>query len=271
MASEPRARLTPVTPRPVTFVDSNVILDIVTEDPAWAEWSADALAQARDDGQLVINPIVYAEVSTGFGRIEDLDDAVPADDFQRETLPYEAGFIAGKAFLAYRRRGGQKRSPLPDFYIGAHAAAPTSRLLRSSLPNPSTRPASTTTNAQTSQIRAADTGNEAWVPAHRLGAAGRPERRARQPGGLRDPGQPGDAPGQRGIQPLADSSPLAGMVSGDRRRHQLGNGRPHGRQRTVPQQQRPPVHLDAAQLGRRRGRAGGRHRRHRVRHRASRP
>jgi predicted nucleic acid-binding protein len=110
-------------------VDSSVILDIVTEDPAWAQWSADALAQARDNGVLVINPIVYAEVSTGFDRIEDLDDAVPADDFQREALPYEAGFVAAKAFLAYRRRGGQKRSPLPDFYIGAHAAVRRYRLL----------------------------------------------------------------------------------------------------------------------------------------------
>ena len=78
---------------------------------------------------LVINPIVYTEVSTGFDRIEDLDDAVPADDFRREALPYEAGFLAGKAFLAYRRRGGQKRSPLPDFYIGAHAAVRGYRLL----------------------------------------------------------------------------------------------------------------------------------------------
>jgi predicted nucleic acid-binding protein len=110
-------------------VDSSVILDIVTEDPAWTEWSGDALAQARDDGLLVINPIVYAEVSTGFDRIEDLDEAVPADDFQREALPYEAGFVVAKAFLAYRRRGGQKRSPLSDFYIGAHAAVRRYRLL----------------------------------------------------------------------------------------------------------------------------------------------
>jgi predicted nucleic acid-binding protein len=72
---------------------------------------------------------VYAEVSTGFDRIEDLDDAVLADDFRREALPYEAAFVAGKAFLAYRRRGGQKRSPLPDFYIGAHAAVRRYRLL----------------------------------------------------------------------------------------------------------------------------------------------
>lgn len=129
MANEPPARLTPVARRPVTLVDSAVILDIVTEDPAWSEWSADALAQALDDGPLVINPIVYAEVSAGFDRIEDLDDAVPADDFRRDALPYEAGFLAGKAFLAYRRRGGQKRCPLPDFYIGAHAAVRGYRLL----------------------------------------------------------------------------------------------------------------------------------------------
>ena len=128
MASDPPRPAVPAR-RPATLVDSSVILDIVTGDPAWAEWSEGALARARDDGLLVINPIVYAEVSTGFDRIEDLDEAVPADDFQREALPYEAGFVAGKAFLAYRRRGGQKRSPLPDFYIGAHAAVRTYRLL----------------------------------------------------------------------------------------------------------------------------------------------
>ena len=110
-------------------MDSSVILDVVTDDPAWSQWSGDALARSLDDGVLVINPIVYAEVSVGFDRIEDLDDVVPADDFRREALPYEAGFLAGKAFLAYRKRGGQKRSPLPDFYIGAHAAVRGYRLL----------------------------------------------------------------------------------------------------------------------------------------------
>lgn len=129
MVSEPGPRLSVAGGRPATLVDSSVILDVVTEDPAWIEWSADALAQARDDGVLVINPIVYAEVSTGFDRIEDLDDALSADDFQREALPYEAGFVAGKVFLSYRRKGGQKRSPLPDFYIGAHAAVQRYRLL----------------------------------------------------------------------------------------------------------------------------------------------
>jgi predicted nucleic acid-binding protein len=115
--------------QPGTLVDSSVMLDILTDDPTWAQWSADALARARDDGRLAINPIVYAEISTGFERIEDLDDAVPADDLEREPLPYQAGFVAAKAFMAYRHRGGQRRSPLPDFYIGAHAAVRGYRLL----------------------------------------------------------------------------------------------------------------------------------------------
>lgn len=115
--------------RPVTLVDSSVILDVVTEDARWIEWSAAALARARDAGDLVINPIVYAEISTGFERIEDLDGAVPEAEFGREALPYEAGFLAAKAFVAYRRRGGARRSPLPDFFIGAHAAIRRYRLL----------------------------------------------------------------------------------------------------------------------------------------------
>ena len=114
---------------PVTLVDSNVLLDVLTEDTGWGRWSEEALARAGDEGRLVINPIIYAEISTGFGEIEDLDDAVPAGDFEREPLPYEAGFLAGKAFLAYRGRGGQGRLPLPDFYIGAHAAVRGYRLL----------------------------------------------------------------------------------------------------------------------------------------------
>jgi len=71
---------------------------------------------------LVINPLIYAEISIGCERIEQLDAALPADSFRRDPLPWEAGFLAGKCFLEYRRRGGIRRSPLPDFYIGAHAA-----------------------------------------------------------------------------------------------------------------------------------------------------
>ena len=112
-----------------TLVDSSVLLDVLTDDPKWSTWSEDALADARDRGRLVINPIVYAEVSVGFSTIEDLDDAVPEADFDREPLPYSAGFLAGRAFLSYRRRGGNNRSPMPDFYIGAHAAVAGYRLL----------------------------------------------------------------------------------------------------------------------------------------------
>lgn len=112
-----------------TLVDSNVLLDIVTDDPRWAGWSSAALAAAFDAGLVVINPIVYAEVSVGFDRIEDLDEVLPAAHFRREPLPWPAGFLAGKAFLAYRRRGGPRPTPLPDFYIGAHAAVAGYRLL----------------------------------------------------------------------------------------------------------------------------------------------
>ena len=113
----------------VTLVDTNVILDIVTEDERWATWSEEQLAKAADDGIVVINPIVYAEASIGFERIEDLDSALPETSFRRDPLPYSAGFLAGKAFLTYRRRGGTKTTPLPDFYIGAHAAVAGHRLL----------------------------------------------------------------------------------------------------------------------------------------------
>ena len=99
-----------------------MILDVVTEDPRWGEWSSSMLARCAECGMLVINPIVYAEVSVGFERVEELDEALPADSFLREPLPWEAAFLAGKCFLEYRRRGGSRRSPLPDFYIGAHAA-----------------------------------------------------------------------------------------------------------------------------------------------------
>jgi predicted nucleic acid-binding protein len=112
-----------------TLVDTSVLLDVLTDDPKSRPWSEDALADAADRGRLVINPIIYAEVSVGFMTIEDLDNAVPEPEFDREPLPYSAGFLAGRAFLMYRRLGGNKRSPLPDFYIGAHAAIAGYRLL----------------------------------------------------------------------------------------------------------------------------------------------
>jgi predicted nucleic acid-binding protein len=104
------------------LVDSNILLDIATNDARWAEWSGHALAQCADHTTLIINPIIYAEVSIGFTTIEALNAALPSASYTREPLPWEAGFLAGKCFLTYRRRGGLKNTPLPDFYIGAHAA-----------------------------------------------------------------------------------------------------------------------------------------------------
>lgn len=105
-----------------TLVDSNVILDVLTEDAEWWDWSSAQLAQSANDGLLVINPIIYAEVSARFERIEELDEALPADYYRRVPLPWEAAFLAGQCFVKYRRRGGSRRSPTPDFYIGGHAA-----------------------------------------------------------------------------------------------------------------------------------------------------
>src|SRR5487761_855193 len=104
------------------LVDANVLLDVMTEDARWLAWSAETIERAADRYRLVINPVIYAEISIRYTRIEDLDAALPKTMFDREAIPYEAAFLAGKSFLAYRRRGGTKRSPLPDFFIGAHAA-----------------------------------------------------------------------------------------------------------------------------------------------------
>lgn len=108
------------------LVDSNVILDLLTDDLIWFDRSATALSAAAENSPLVINPIVFAEVSIGFTTVEA---ALPVWMFRREPLPWAAAFLAGKVFLAYRRRGGVRRSPLPDFFIGAHAAVAGYRLL----------------------------------------------------------------------------------------------------------------------------------------------
>ena len=104
------------------LVDSNVIIDVLTEDPIWRDWSEAALRDAADREEIAINPIIYAEIASGFATMADLDRRIGAETFRRLVLPYEAGFIAGRAFVEYRRRGGARTSPLPDFYIGAHAA-----------------------------------------------------------------------------------------------------------------------------------------------------
>jgi hypothetical protein len=104
------------------LVDSNVLLDVMTEDHDWFEWSSTTLMRYAEAHILAINPVIYAEVSIRFERIEDLDAALPAAEIERLPLPWEAAFLAGKCFLHYRKRGGSRSSPLPDFFIGAHAA-----------------------------------------------------------------------------------------------------------------------------------------------------
>jgi predicted nucleic acid-binding protein len=104
-----------------TIVDSNVLLDVFTDDRLWANWSAAHLASAFDAGPVLINPLIYAEISVAFDRVEDLEDALP-DRIGREDLPWDAAFLAARCFVRYRRDGGQRRSPLPDFHIAAHAA-----------------------------------------------------------------------------------------------------------------------------------------------------
>ena len=111
------------------LVDSNVILDVATEDPAWFQWSSETLTDWAEREILVINPIIYAEVSIGYERIEELDSVLPLDYFQRARIPWEAAFLAGKCFRRYRQRRGARRSPLPDFFIGAHAAVSDLQLM----------------------------------------------------------------------------------------------------------------------------------------------
>ena len=104
------------------LVDSSVLLDVTSEDSAWFDWSSKALADAFNRSRLVINPIVFAEVSVRYSDIGELDALLSRQSLEREPLPYEAAFLAGKAFVRYRRRGGVRSAPLPDFFIGAHAA-----------------------------------------------------------------------------------------------------------------------------------------------------
>jgi predicted nucleic acid-binding protein len=104
-----------------TLVDSNVLVDILHDDPTWEAWSQNRLLTARHDGSLVINPLVYAEICAGYTSQRETDQALSSVIYRRENLPWDAAFNASRAFVAYRRAGGMKRSPLPDFYIGAHA------------------------------------------------------------------------------------------------------------------------------------------------------
>ncbi len=104
------------------LVDSNVILDVFEEDSKWLEWSESMLNRYSAIHAMYINPIIYSEISIGFERIEELEEAITGCGFQIIQIPKEALFLAGKAFVEYRKRKGGKVSALPDFFIGAHAA-----------------------------------------------------------------------------------------------------------------------------------------------------
>lgn len=104
------------------LIDSNIILDVFLDDPIWADWSETTLERYSENATLYINPVVYTEISIGFERIEDLEVAIITGGFKMLQIPKEALFLAGKAFLQYRKNKGSRRSPLPDFYIGAQAA-----------------------------------------------------------------------------------------------------------------------------------------------------
>lgn len=106
----------------MTLVDTNVLLDLVTNDPVWADWSIRQLDGAALKGPLIINDIVYAELSVGFERIEDLDGLLDEAGIAMDEIPRDALFLAGKAFRRYRNAGGARSGVLPDFFIGAHAA-----------------------------------------------------------------------------------------------------------------------------------------------------
>lgn len=114
---------------PATLVDTNVLFDYLSEDAEWLDWSAAMLAKVAESGPIVINPIVYAELSVRYDRSDDLDAALPAEYFVRAPLPWESAFLAAKCFARYRKRGGTRTSTLPDFFIGAHAAVADMALL----------------------------------------------------------------------------------------------------------------------------------------------
>ena len=111
------------------LVDSNVLLDVFTRDPKWYSWSLKALSDSSSTSRLVINPIIYSEVSIGFNSVQDLDLVLNEIGLLNEIISTEVSFLAGKAFLRYRQKGGNKTSPLPDFFIGAHASHENYKLL----------------------------------------------------------------------------------------------------------------------------------------------
>ena len=114
----------------MVLIDTNVLLDIATRDPLWFVWSVSQLASVINTGEAAINPIIYAELAPAYRSVSDLDShLLPVSEIKRLPLPYSACFPAARAFTAYRKAGGSRSSPLPDFFIGAHAEEEGYRLL----------------------------------------------------------------------------------------------------------------------------------------------
>ena len=114
---------------PDVLVDSNVLIDYLSEENEWFDWSVRMLEDVAERGRVYVNPIIYSEVAVTYDSIEDVEAALPAQYFLRTALPWEASFLAAKVFQLYRKRGGKRTSCLPDFFIGAHAAVSSLTLL----------------------------------------------------------------------------------------------------------------------------------------------
>jgi predicted nucleic acid-binding protein len=133
-AREPDARYLRPSPNNGTLVDSCILIDVLANDPKWAEWSITQLDALGQQGPLVINPIILAEISPRFDTANDLEAALSGLPLAREALPWDAAFLAGQAFKIYRKTRGNKTSPMPDFYIGAHALVNRLQLLTRDAP-----------------------------------------------------------------------------------------------------------------------------------------
>ena len=105
----------------MVLVDANVLIDVLTDDPDWADWSAAKLIEAIESDALAVNPIIYAEVAAAYKTVKAFERALIAWPLEQLALPYAAAWPASQAFLRYRREGGKRQTPMPDFYIGAHA------------------------------------------------------------------------------------------------------------------------------------------------------
>ena len=128
-AREPDARYLRTAEPQGTLVDSCILIDVLADDPQWADWSLDQLDRLGRQAPLIINPLIVAELSPRFERAADLEAALAHLPLRREALPWDAAFLAGQAFKIYRLSQGLKTSPMPDFYIGAHALVGDLRLL----------------------------------------------------------------------------------------------------------------------------------------------